>query len=399
MLENEVIEIAKIKIAKNFPYLLPLVYSIDIQIDENIPFVAGVRAKDGKIEMKISLEKFKKECENIINVYGAEKAFFAIFMHELMHIINAHIITKRDLLKNVAMDLVVNDILKDSLNVKFELNEVFEEILNVEFKNYGWEEVYDMLRNNRDAMDFVKKMGMSSGNGGGKSSGDGLVISEEVDIDEESVREVEKKVLEGIEISEKIRGLDSLGEMLKAMLLKPKVNWYEILRNIIFDVSYKVKDYSFRKISKKSYAIDVILPGQIKEEEVNLNIVIDASGSINEEELSNFVSEVKSLVEQFEINGKIFVHDAKVLYKDDVRNVKNDFNVLLNNLKGGGGTSHKEVFEEIRKQFGRVINIIFTDGYSDLEEISDVRNYENIFVVGKGYNKEIERMGKVIVLA
>ncbi|MEM4841262.1 MAG: VWA-like domain-containing protein [Nanopusillaceae archaeon] len=383
MYQNELIDLAKIKIIRDFPYLVPLIYSIDIQFDENIPFVAGVRGNNGKIEMKINLKKFEEEAKDLIENYGKEKAFFGVFMHELMHIINAHIITKRDTLKNVAMDLVVNDILEDIINVKFGLNKVFEKILDIEFKKYTWEQVYEMLRNDNEAMKVVNEI-------------EEKVMSEKIDIDEKSVSEIEKKVLEGIEIAEKIRGLDSLGEMLKARLLKAKVNWYEILRNVLYDISYKVKDYSFRKISKKSYAINVILPGQIREEEINLNIVIDTSGSISEDELSKFISEVKNLVEQFEIGGKIYVHDAKILYKDDIRNVKEDFNVLLKNLKGGGGTSHKEVFEDIRKQFGRVINIIFTDGYSDLEEIKDIKRYENIFVVGKDYNKIVEELGKVV---
>lgn len=383
MYQSELIDLAKIKIIRDFPYLVPLIYSIDIQFDENIPFVAGVRGNNGKIEMKINLKKFEEEAKDLIENYGKEKAFFGVFMHELMHIINAHIITKRDTLKNVAMDLVVNDILEDIINVKFGLNKVFEKILGIEFKKYTWEQVYEMLRNNNEAMKVVNEI-------------EEKIMSEKIDIDEKSVSEIEKKVLEGIEIAEKIRGLDSLGELLKARLLKAKVNWYEILRNVLYDISYKVKDYSFRKISKKSYAINVVLPGQIREEEINLNIVIDTSGSINEEELSKFISEVKNLVEQFEISGKIYVHDAKILYKDDIRNVKEDFNVLLKNLKGGGGTSHKEVFEDIRKQFGRVINIIFTDGYSDLEEIKDIKRYENIFVVGKDYNKIVEELGKVV---
>ncbi|MBU5682670.1 MAG: hypothetical protein KQA34_03095 [Candidatus Aenigmarchaeota archaeon] len=383
MYQNELIDLAKIKIIRDFPYLVPLIYSIDIQFDENIPFVAGVRGNNGKIEMKINLKKFEEEAKDLIENYGKEKAFFGVFMHELMHIINAHIITKRDTLKNVAMDLVVNDILEDIINVKFGLNKVFEKILDIEFKKYTWEQVYEMLRNDNEAMKVVNEI-------------EEKVMSEKIDIDEKSVSEIEKKVLEGIEIAEKIRGLDSLGEMLKAKLLKAKVNWYEILRNVLYDISYKVKDYSFRKISKKSYAINVVLPGQIREEEINLNIVIDTSGSISEEELSKFISEVKNLVEQFEIGGKIYVHDAKILYKDDIRNVKEDFNVLLKNLKGGGGTSHKEVFEDIRKQFGRVINIIFTDGYSDLEEIKDIKRYENIFVVGEDYNKIVEELGKVV---
>lgn len=394
MYQSELIDLAKIKIIRDFPYLVPLIYSIDIKFDENIPFVAGVRGNNGKIEMKINLKKFEQEAKDLIENYGKEKAFFGVFMHELMHIINAHIITKRDTLKNVAMDLVVNDILEDIINVRFGLNKVFEKILGIEFKKYTWEQVYEMLRNNNEAMEMIKELEEMYEKDEGERGK--MVISENVDIDEKSVNEIEKKVLEGIEIAEKIRGLDSLGELLKAKLLKAKVNWYEILRNVLYDISYKVKDYSFRKISKKSYAINAILPGQIREEEINLNIVIDTSGSINEEELSKFISEVKNLVEQFEISGKIYVHDAKILYKDDIRNVKEDFNVLLKNLKGGGGTSHKEVFEDIRKQFGRVINIIFTDGYSDLEEIKDIKRYENIFVVGKDYNKIVEEFGKVV---
>ncbi|MEM4460658.1 MAG: VWA-like domain-containing protein [Nanopusillaceae archaeon] len=387
----ELLELAKIKIAKNHPYFLPLIYNLEIISDENIQFAAGVKAEKNKLEMRINYNKFKEDLAGIIKRYGEEHAFYFLILHELMHIVNKHIIYKYDTIKNLAMDLVINDILSDVANIKLESLEEYKKLLGVDtFKRYTWEEVYEMLQE-------LESGGKSKK--GNDNSDSGEMISEEIIINEDALVEMEKKLIHGLEIAEKTVGLDSLGQMLKARLLKSNINWREVLRNLLFDLSYRIKDYSFSKINKKSYAIDVILPGWIKEEEISLNIVIDTSGSISESELSMFISEVKNLVEQFEINGKVYIHDTKVLYENDIKNIRENFEDLLKNLRGGGGTSHKEVFEKIKKQSGKKINILFTDGYSDLEEIEDLMMYENIFVVAKNYNKEIENYGKVIVVA
>ncbi|MEM4772641.1 MAG: VWA-like domain-containing protein [Nanoarchaeales archaeon] len=388
---TELLELAKIKIAKNHPYFLPLIYSIEIISDENIQFAAGVKAEKDKIEMRINYNKFKEDLAGIIKRYGEEHAFYFLVLHELMHIVNKHIIYKYDTIKNLAMDLVVNDILSDVADVKLKTLEEYKKLLGVDtFKRHTWEEIYEMLQE-------LESGGKSKK--GNDNSDSGEMISEEIIINEDALVEMEKKLIHGLEMAEKTVGLDSLGQMLKARLLKSNINWREVLRNLLFDLSYRLKDYSFSKINKKSYAINIILPGWIKEEEISLNIVIDTSGSISESELSIFISEVKNLVEQFEIYGKVYIHDTKVLYENDIKNIRENFEDLLKNLRGGGGTSHKEVFEKIRMQSGKKVNILFTDGYSDLEEIEDLKMYENIFVVAKNYNKEIENYGKVIVVA
>ncbi|MEM4680542.1 MAG: VWA-like domain-containing protein [Nanopusillaceae archaeon] len=387
----ELLELAKIRIAKNHPYFLPLIYSIEIISDENIQFSAGVKAEKNKLEMRINYNKFREDLAGIIKRYGEEYAFYFLILHELMHIVNKHIIYKYDTLKNLAMDLVINDILSNVVNIELESLEEFKKLLGVySFKEYTWEEIYEMLQELESG--GKNKKGNDNGDGG-------EMISEEIIINEDALIEIEKKLIHGLEMAEKTVGLDSLGQMLKAKLLKSNINWREVLRNLLFDLSYRIKDYSFSKINKKSYAIDVILPGWIKEEEISLNIVIDTSGSISESDLNMFISEVKNLVEQFEINGKVYIHDTKVLYENDIKNIRENFEDLLKNLRGGGGTSHKDVFEKIKKQSGKKINILFTDGYSDLEEVKDLMMYENIFVVAKNYNKEIENYGKVIVVA
>lgn len=388
---TELLEIAKIKIANKHPYFLPLIYSIEIISDENIQFAAGVKAEKDKLEMRINYNKFREDLAGIIKRYGEEHAFYFLILHELMHIVNKHIIYKYDTIKNLAMDLVINDILSDVADVKLKTLEEYKKLLGVySFKEYTWEEVYEMLQE-------LESGGKSKK--GDDNSDSGEMISEEIIINEDALVEMEKKLIHGLEMAEKTVGLDSLGQMLKARLLKSNTNWREVLRNLLFDLSYRIKDYSFSKINKKSYAVNIILPGWIKEEEISLNIVIDTSGSISESELSMFISEVKNLIEQFEINGKVYIHDTKVLYENDIKNIRENFEDLLKNLRGGGGTSHKEVFEKIRMQSGKKVNILFTDGYSDLEEIEDLKMYENIFVVAKNYNKEIENYGKVIVVA
>jgi len=144
-------------------------------------------------------------------------------------------------------------------------------------------------------------------------------------------------------------------------------------------------DYSWAKKSKKSIAAGTYLPNVVKER-IDVCVGIDLSGSIGKEELTEFMSEVIGISKAFYNNIKIrlLTHDV---------DVHNDYEVCngniekIKNLKltGGGGTSHKPIFEYIKEKVRDVkLVVFFTDGYSDINDIDFTEyNFKKVFVINK----------------
>ena len=258
-------------------------------------------------------------------------------------------------------------------------------------KNKGWEEIYEMLKKN-----IKGEKGENSEKGKGKDEGtfdiNGKSYKEEVEINEKDKQKINEKLIEGIVYAEKNRGLDALGQYLKVQIFKSKIDWRRILRQEIANVL--PKDYTFEKPNRKYLQYGVYLPDVCRESEVEVNIVIDASGSIVSEKelLSKFVSEAVEIIKSFRVRGKLIVHDVDVYVDERIENLNSKkVKEIIENIKGGGGTSHKEALKRINP---KSLTIFFTDGYSDLEELKLPKR--SIFVVGKDYNEILNKIGKVI---
>jgi predicted metal-dependent peptidase len=99
-------------------------------------------------------------------------------------------------------------------------------------------------------------------------------------------------------------------------------------------------------------------------------VCIDTSGSVNQDQIVSFLSEVKSIIElKKPKTADVIYFDHDVQSVDELRNVKKIFD--LNKIKGGGGTAFEPPLEWIEKNIvkkGRNVNLVvfFTDGYANL---------------------------------
>ncbi|MHA1855006.1 MAG: VWA-like domain-containing protein, partial [Promethearchaeota archaeon] len=110
-------------------------------------------------------------------------------------------------------------------------------------------------------------------------------------------------------------------------------------------------------------------------ENISVVIGIDTSGSIGQEELTEFLSEVVGIARTYNnIKMRLLTHDYEIQDDYEVRNgnIKKIMNLKIH---GDGGTSHKCVYDYIKqKKIDCRVLVLFTDGYSDLEEIkSDIK--------------------------
>ena len=136
---------------------------------------------------------------------------------------------------------------------------------------------------------------------------------------------------------------------------KPIVDWRYYLREATtrFDV-----DWSFMN-AEVEYGI---LNPKLEEYPIpETEIVLDTSGSINEELLKNFLRECKNILHHSAL--KVGCFDTKFYGFHEIRRIEDIENMKF---EGGGGTNFNAAVEAFSR---RVQNkIIFTDGYADMPD-------------------------------
>ena len=114
------------------------------------------------------------------------------------------------------------------------------------------------------------------------------------------------------------------------------MNWREILRQQI--QSTIRDDYTFSRPGRKGWHTGAILPGMNFQETIDLCICIDMSGSIGNEQATDFLSEVKGIMEEYkDYNIKLWCFDTRVYNEQDF-SADNGENLEDYQIMGGGGT-------------------------------------------------------------
>jgi len=326
-----------------------------------------------------------------------------VLCHEVLHLALEHFIrqTQRDKnIWNIATDIVVNNLLllndfflPDGV-LKPENNEItiaFKKIKNIDKKcaEEIYDEIYTPLKKRIDEMKKLTKKLLDKHIFAGKGKN-----LRRGDRKGKNGKKNWKKILVEASTMAKQRGKLPVGvERLIDNLLNPKLNWKSLLHKYI--TSEIPFDYTWKRPHRKSVVIGIYQPS-VKRELLNVTVAIDTSGSISEKELKSFLSEVISLAKSFsQIKMKFVTHDAEIqdVYEFTNGNIKKIMNIKIH---GGGGTSHKPVFELAEKEKTKLL-ICFTDAYSDIEEIQS--NIKTIFVVSSDYKLDSLKIpSKVIYL-
>jgi len=176
-------------------------------------------------------------------------------------------------------------------------------------------------------------------------------------------------------------------------ILDPKLNWKQIILKYIKNtIPY---DSSFSRPNKKFLANGIILPGTIKET-VEIVCHLDVSGSISDEEMRGFLGEMKG-VAQAHRNVKITIIQADCEINDVSDITTRSVSELTTfKRKGYGGTSHVPVFDYIKKNIRDCkLLISFTDGYSDMDQISKPQ-YDVIWGLTRNSTDNHIKWGKVV---
>jgi predicted metal-dependent peptidase len=152
-----------------------------------------------------------------------------------------------------------------------------------------------------------------------------------------------------------------------ALIRKPSVTWKEHLRRAATSV-FKGR-YSFARRSRRSHNSPMMLPSRTRTPNGAI-IMIDTSGSISDEDLTQFVSECSGILRETGCKFlKIYFHDVDCYHIEEY-----DLNTIKKIKATRGGTSHIDVFQKVNDsqrtdKVGMVV--AFTDLYTDFPEKPD----------------------------
>lgn len=175
-----------------------------------------------------------------------------------------------------------------------------------------------------------------------------------------------RRIIQESIITNKVYGSKLIGEIPGSLLRRiteligTRVPWHKYLRRYLSNILQD--DTSFDTPDKNHIYRGLILPGQYEDENAIKDIVflIDTSGSINEEDLKNFLFQVHNICKDFEVDGKIVFFDSVV---QDVFNISKE-NINRLSTRGGEGTDVNVALEYVKKErLSYSCILVLTDGY------------------------------------
>ncbi len=140
-------------------------------------------------------------------------------------------------------------------------------------------------------------------------------------------------------------------------LLQPQLPWRMLLARYLSQVARDY--YSYMRPSRREG--DMIFPS-LRSGQVDLVVALDTSGSVDEEELAGFLSEVNALKGQLRARVTLLACDSALAPGSPWEFEPWEELVFPSHLKGGGGTSVEPVFDWVSRQ-GRQPDLLlyFTD--------------------------------------
>ncbi len=256
----------------------------------------------------------------------------------------------------LAQDYAINSLLvKNNLTAPLVVNH------NIRFDNLNAESIYEILKdeidNQEDLKDNLKHINKDA-------------KDQKTNIDENSD-------LQNTNILKKAKKYGDLPldiEIVVPNINKGKINWQDELNELI---QHTMKfDYTLIPPNKRYMQYGIAMPS-LSANIVKIAIAIDSSGSINDNTLDRFLSEVDLIMATFsnyEID--LIIADAKIqshttLYPTDI---------LKRKITGGGGTNFKVVFEYIDQNlFDIDLLLYFTDGQGKMPK--DIYNFNTTWVL------------------
>ena len=268
-----------------------------------------------------------------------------------------HLYDKHPKVANVACDYVINIQLVDGDNGEGFIKMPKVGLLDAQYRDMDTAQVFHQVYDSIPEGDDGRGVGDSLDDHGWEEAEQ---LSEEEKGDLE--REVEEAIRQGVLVAGK---LGSGGARDLEELLKPQIDWRDVLREFI-STTCAGKDFStWARPNRRFVSTGVYMPSGISEKVGELVIAIDTSASIGQCELTTFLSEIKSVCDNVRPERiRLLYWDTRVCADETYDHAETDTLVQSTKPAGGGGTDVSCVSEYMTEhKIDPQAVIVFTDGY------------------------------------
>jgi len=267
----------------------------------------------GKTEVR---DGFPTACTNGRDeIYGTEfvdglsdKELMFVVLHENLHKAFRHLIIWKKLheedarLANMACDYVINLILhktdpqEQTIAIPRKDGKIYG-LLDTQYDGLNTKQIFELLKQEQGEGKGQSEDSEGESGGFDEHDWDGAqeLTQEEV---KELEREVDQALRQGQMTAQKLAGKGA-GDMPRELgdLLEPQVDWREVLREFV-NATCNAKDASsWRRLNRRYLSMDMYMPSLIGERVGHIVVGVDTSGSIGQQEIGVFLSEVKGIAE------------------------------------------------------------------------------------------------------
>ena len=313
--------------------------------------------------------------EEFVNKLDLEETVFLVG-HEVGHCVYEHFLRRGDRnpqIWNMAGDYKINGMLvREKIG---RLISTVKPLYDAKYDSDEWwtENVYDdLIENNAQVMEtldvHLDVEGDDSGDGNQQGDGEGNdgegkgkgrpKISRE---DAKAISDEIKNAV--IQAAQSVGAGNVPGDIRRMIgeLTEPKMDWRQMIRVTL--ESNLTSDFTFMTPNRKSQFNTVVLPGMLKDQQIDIAIALDVSGSISDTDTRDFLSEVQGIMDQFEsYKIRIWCFDTEVSGYDEFTD-DDGRSITEFEMTGGGGTDFVPNWDFMKArgiepdQF-----IMFTDG-------------------------------------
>lgn len=295
-----------------------------------------------------------------------------LFGHEVLHCVYDHFGRRGERdpqIWNIANDFCVNaDLVKHRVGEKITTVPCLHDS---KYDGMSSEEVYDDLMKNVQKInlsDLIDKMldEHLDGEGDGEGSGNGEDGKGRPRLSEAEKQQIRDEIKEAVlAAAQTVDGAGNLPAGVKRLiqdLTEPKMNWRELLR---MQLESTIKsDYTWMRASRRGWHMDAVMPGMKTDPMIDIAIAIDASGSIGEKMLKDFLSEIQGIMDSFPAYRIHVITFDTECYNPAQYDSDNLDSMCDYEVSGGGGTDFTAIFRYLKdNEIEPKRLVVFTDGY------------------------------------
>ena len=288
------------------------------------PIISSFRIAYSDIIPTMGVDKYARLLMNPEFVVKNQLYMKGIIIHETLHVFFGHTNDTRSKLAfsedaehnriaNIAEDCAINQFIQESLPQRAITPAVLHEQLqtNVEY-NESAEYYYDLIMNNKDKVPQQNVMCAT----GDMNTSDVQDALDKMGVEHISQEEVNDKVLQTAQEICKSQGCQYGGLMEFAReMMNPKVDWRPLLQATIRNAEKKVWNIhakqTFKRVSRRSGQI--LIPKRYGEK-ISVALSFDTSGSISQDMVNQFLSEIKECMKYSEIKECALWHTSNYWY-------------------------------------------------------------------------------------